>query len=196
MVNNKVAFLVDGAFFMQRFEAINKKLPKVIDLEKYVQQQISQIQAKTGSDSKDILFRILYYDCLPYEKELKDPSTKAVLPPNKFCEYKKRFIATLKNKDFMALRLGTLSLNGWKLDTYSGKHKPDFKQKGVDMKIGLDMAWMASRKTIDKIALITGDADFISPMKLVRREGILVYLMPMGQKVKAELAEHADFIIN
>jgi uncharacterized LabA/DUF88 family protein len=35
-------------------------------------------------------------------------------------------------------------------------------------------------KTVDKTALVTGDSDFISPMKLARREGIQIYLYPMG----------------
>lgn len=76
------------------------------------------------------------------------------------------------------------------------KAKPDFRQKGVDMKVGLDMAWMASRNTIDKIVLVAGDSDFISPMKLVRREGILIYLYPLGNKLNEKLVEHSDFILN
>lgn len=61
------------------------------------------------------------------------------------------------------------------------------------MKIGLDMAWMAGKRTVDKIVLVTGDSDFISPMKLARREGILIYLYTMKNPVKAELMKHADF---
>ena len=72
---------------------------------------------------------------------------------------------------------------------------PDFRQKGVDMKIGLDIAWMAGKKTVDKIVLITGDSDFIAPMKLARREGIQIYLHPMKNHLKHELISHADFII-
>jgi uncharacterized LabA/DUF88 family protein len=76
------------------------------------------------------------------------------------------------------------------------KALPDFRQKGVDMKIGRDMAWMAGKKTVDKIVFVTRDSDFISPIKLVGREGILIYLYPMGStSLKSQLLEHADFII-
>ncbi len=196
MVNNKIAFLIDGAFFFQRYKNKHGINPTIKDMDNFIKEQLVLIQEKTGSDSKDILFRILYYDCLPFDKEIKIPNTNTIYPTNKnFINYKNRFINQLKKKDFVALRLGILSLNGWKKESFSGKDIPDFKQKGVDMKIGLDMAWMASKKTVDKIALVTGDSDFISPMKLVRREGILVYLITMGHNVKSELCEHADFII-
>lgn len=64
------------------------------------------------------------------------------------------------------------------------------------MKIGLDIAWMASKRTVDKIVLVAGDSDFISPMKFARKEGLMVYLDPMRQpNIKLDLREHADFVI-
>jgi uncharacterized LabA/DUF88 family protein len=98
----------------------------------------------------------------------------------------------------MALRLGDLSFDGWKIDPNNptASPRPDFKQKSVDMKIGLDIAWIASKHIVDKIVLVAGDSDFIAPMKFARREGILVYLDTMGQKnVKIGLKEHADFLL-
>lgn len=97
----------------------------------------------------------------------------------------------------MALRLGHLSFDGWKIDPkHPGELIPDFKQKSVDLKIGLDIAWMASKRTVDKIVLIAGDSDFVAPMKFARKEGLLVYLYPMAQKnIKLVLKEHADFVV-
>lgn len=64
------------------------------------------------------------------------------------------------------------------------------------MKLGLDIAWMSSKRTIDKLVLVAGDSDFVSPMKFARKEGILVYLYPMGQPhLKLILQEHADFVL-
>ena len=64
------------------------------------------------------------------------------------------------------------------------------------MKVGLDMASMATKKIVDKIVLIAGDSDFISPIKFVRKEGLQVYLYSMGHKVKLPLIEHCDFVLN
>jgi len=69
---------------------------------------------------------------------------------------------------------------------------PELKQKHVDIKIGLDVAWLASRRIVDRIALVTADTDFIPAMKFARREGVQVVLVPLGQKPRPDLVEHAD----
>ena len=66
------------------------------------------------------------------------------------------------------------------------------KQKGVDMKIGLDIASLAYKKQVDQIVLIAGDSDFVPAAKLARREGIDFILDPMGKTINAELFEHID----
>lgn len=65
-------------------------------------------------------------------------------------------------------------------------------QKGVDMKIGLDIASMAYKHQVDQIVLISGDSDFVSAAKLARREGIDFILDPLGAPIKPELFEHID----
>ncbi|WP_420987217.1 NYN domain-containing protein, partial [Campylobacter coli] len=55
----------------------------------------------------------------------------------------------------------------------------DIKQKGVDMKIGLDIATLANKHHAEKIILITADSDFIPAVKHARKEGIIVQLDPM-----------------
>lgn len=65
-------------------------------------------------------------------------------------------------------------------------------QKGVDMKIGLDIASLAYKGQVDQIVLISGDSDFVSAAKLARREGIDFVLDPLGAKIKDDLFEHID----
>ena len=60
------------------------------------------------------------------------------------------------------------------------------------MKIGLDVAWLATKRIVDRIILVTGDSDFVPAMKFARREGIQVVLVNMASFVKQELREHAD----
>lgn len=71
----------------------------------------------------------------------------------------------------------------------------DFKlyvdQKGVDMKIGVDIASLAYKQQVDRIVLI-GDSDFVPAAKLARREGIDFVLDPMGNHIKDSLQEHVD----
>ena len=68
----------------------------------------------------------------------------------------------------------------------------EIDQKGVDMKIGLDIASMAYKHQVDQIVLISGDSDFVSAAKLARREGVDFILDPLGAPIKPDLFEHID----
>ena len=69
------------------------------------------------------------------------------------------------------------------------------KQKGVDMKIGIDIASLAYKKQVDRIVLIAGDSDFVPAAKLARREGIDFVLDPLWQNIRPDLHEHIDGMI-
>ena len=66
------------------------------------------------------------------------------------------------------------------------------KQKGVDMRIGLDIASVAYKKQAQRIVLISGDSDFVPAAKLARREGMEFILDPMWAPIKPDLQEHID----
>ncbi len=68
----------------------------------------------------------------------------------------------------------------------------DLKQKGVDMRIGLDIASLTLKKLASTVVLVAGDADFVPAAKLARREGLQFILDPMRQNVPSDLFEHID----
>lgn len=120
-----------------------------------------------------------------------------------------QYLDELKRKRKMALRLGHLSdFSEWRIrprltkDIVSGKLDPtklleedvtyEMKQKGVDMKIGIDIATLALKQLVGKIILVAGDADFIPAAKLARREGIDFVLDPMWTHIHPDLYEHID----
>lgn len=117
-----------------------------------------------------------------------------------------RLIREIKMLDNVAFRAGELSFDGWIIKRRAAEEiiksgralvsddfAPDLKQKGVDMKIGLDVAWLATKNIVEKIILVTADSDMMPAMKFARREGIQVVLVTMGHSsVKRELKEHAD----
>lgn len=120
------------------------------------------------------------------------------------------FFEELSKKRKVALRMGTLSdalahynlkketvkmlLNGKKRieDLTENDFSILIDQKGVDMKIGLDIASLAYKKQVDQIVLISGDSDFVPASKLARREGIDFILDSLGEKVKDDLSLHID----
>lgn len=68
----------------------------------------------------------------------------------------------------------------------------EVKQKGVDMRIGLDIASLSYKRLVSQIVLLSGDSDFVPAAKLARREGIDFILDPMWADIKPDLFEHID----
>ena len=72
---------------------------------------------------------------------------------------------------------------------------PNIEQKGVDLRIGLDIARLALREMVGTLVVVTGDSDFIPAFKFARREGVRVYLHHMGHNISRELKVHTDLIL-
>ena len=194
----KFNILIDGGFFDSRFKALNAGTPPTVyDVKKLVEDVTTSLKAKSAGETEDILFRVFYYDCRPFGGSVPDhanPKKKTDYSKTKSYPLKVKYLEDIAKLERFALRLGELSFTGWKQDI-GGKWKPDFKQKSVDMKFGLDIATMATKHTVDKIVLVAGDSDFIAPIKTARKEGLWVYLYPMGNHIKPALMEHCDFIL-
>jgi len=158
--------------------------------------------------SNEELFRIYCYHCLPYAEREIHPVSRAVVDfsaTRKFTAMS-HFIRDLEVLDNVAFRCGQLSFDGWLIKRTSAMDvirtaraltgndfEPDLKQKHVDMKIGLDVAWLSSKGIVERIILVTADSDFVPAMKFARREGVQVVLVTMGHTlVKRELKVHAD----
>jgi len=68
-------------------------------------------------------------------------------------------------------------------------------KRGVDLRIGLDIARLALRQMVSAFVVVTGDSDLIPAFKFARREGCRVYLDYRGHGVKRALKVHADQIL-
>ncbi|HHZ08905.1 MAG TPA: NYN domain-containing protein [Rhizobiales bacterium] len=144
------------------------------------------------------LLRVLYYDCAPYAGKVKLP-----VSGNEH-EFKgsDSWLRDLAARDLFAVRRGVLKFRGFKPKTIpiaaaqlsDADFKPDFEQKGVDMRIGLDIANQAAMKSVDRIVLITGDTDCLPAMKHARISGVQVVLVSLpNHKVAPELLWHSDY---
>jgi len=72
---------------------------------------------------------------------------------------------------------------------------PNVEQKGVDLRIGLDIARLALREMVEIIVVVTGDSDLVPAFRFARREGIRVYLDHLGHGVRRDLKAHADIVL-
>lgn len=208
----KTAILVDGGFYRYRAYSIwGEKMPeqRANELHTYCLKH-----TKYKNEPKDNLYRIFYYDCPPIEKKVYHPLLKKQIDLKKesLHSWMNAFLDNLKTKRKVAIRLGELAEKqaeyGLKYSAlkYLANEKKRFQdlteedfslhlsQKGVDMRIGLDIASMAYKKQVDRIILISGDSDFVPAAKLARREGIDFILDPMRAVIKEDLMEHIDGI--
>lgn len=214
-MNKKTAILVDGGFFLKRYRAIHKiKNPDPQKTAKDLWDMCLKHLTQATEEPYD-LYRIFYYDCLPYEKKQHNPVTGNSVDFSKSNQYNFQieFLEELKRKRKVALRLGILE------DRYKWIIKPsitkrlldksidiqnlteddvhfDFSQKQVDMKTGLDIASITLKKQVDQIILISGDSDFVPSAKFARREGVDFLLDPMWNPIKPHLFEHIDGLVS
>ncbi len=111
-------------------------------------------------------------------------------------------------KPNFSLRLGEAVPMGWRLGDRALKSLskttrkiepkdfvPDIKQKGVDLRIGLDIARLSLSHLVDVIVVVTGDSDMVPAFKFARREGLRIYLDHLEHGVRRELKAHADIIL-
>lgn len=188
----KVNVLIDGGFLEQALKKKRKHL-SLKEVDSIVKGALSKLQKKIGKSNTLSLFRVLYYDCFPFEGIKKDPNGKQInFGNNAFSFMKKNFLNEIAKQDRYGLRAGQLSFKGWNTIS-SNNFLPIFQQKGVDMKCGLDIATMSMKKIIDVIIIVSGDSDFIAPLKVARKEGVLVVIYPLGLPIKEELIKHSDF---
>jgi len=66
------------------------------------------------------------------------------------------------------------------------------RQKGVDMRIAIDIASLTLKQQVSTLVLVAGDSDFVPAAKLARREGMEFILDPLWQNVNDDLFEHID----
>lgn len=165
--------------------------------------------SKYNPDESSELYRIFFYDCPPLTKKMHWPISKRAIDLSKTPEAQFRLAVhnELRRVRKVALRLGRLDgasdwrpkqdvlkriVAGENIELTDQDFEIDTKQKGVDMKLGLDVASLAFKRQVNQLILVAGDADFVPATKLARREGIDVVLDPMGGTPATDLMQNVD----
>ena len=190
------AILADGGFVQRRLQTPDSPM----DAERF-REFVKNLRAHHELRNHRML-RVYYYDAHPYPPSLDGGEAQ---PDDQM----KALHDGLSRVPFVSLRLGELRLRknrrevrGPIPDPVNGevtvKAKqlgPAIHQKGVDMRLGLDIAALTLKKQAEIIVLVTGDSDFIPAMKFTRREGAQVFLAPLGAGIRNAMREHADLIL-
>ena len=166
------------------------------------------------------LLRILYYDCPPCKVEGHNP-TPGKEAVQGYHPKSDGWLNQLARSPKMALRLGVLKFRGFRIkekklpknlhnkpkdepiNSRAGDFEPYFVQKGVDMRIGIDIATYSLGRMVDSILLISGDADCVPAMKLSRVNGVSVGIVQFSKGsyrgknhyLVPDLIYHADDVV-
>lgn len=199
------AILIDGGFAKRKLGTSQN--PATSDSFRKLVDAISG--APELLDSR--LHRVYYYDSVPLESSEKNPLSGELLEFGKqpIVARSRQLFAQMSRLPLFAIRLGELSFNGWltpekklrrssepQVTISANDLKPHITQKGVDMRIGMDIAALTLKKHAQIIVLVTGDSDFVPAMKFARREGAQLFLAPLGHRIKESMYEHSDRVID
>ena len=205
----RYAILLDGGF-------VTKKLQKQLSRPANADDIVALCDdIRRHEQLKDYeLLRTYYYDAPPSSETIKLPVSGNAhkLAGTERFRHAQSLYDQLELKDGFALRMGETRLSPipWKMKARSARElirtqrelndhdfDLDIGQKGVDIRIGLDMARLALRDTVRAVAVVTGDSDFVPAFRFVRREGVKVMLCTLGhQTARRELKAHADFVLS
>lgn len=209
----RTAILVDSAFYQKRANILfgrKSGQSRADELYAYCLRHLRE--RVNGTEQVKSLYRIFVYDCPPSDKTIMHPLTQRSvwLKKSDLYTWTNSFHEALTHKRKVALRMGELleSTAGYVLksdalkklckkqitvdDLTEADFQLDIQQKGVDMRIGLDISSLAYKRQVDQIILIAGDSDFVPAAKHARREGIDFILDPMWHNIKPSLNEHID----
>lgn len=184
----RIAILIDGGNLRIRTQQAGLQ---------HVPDHIERVALACQMPDEQIV-RILYYDCAPYVGQAKLPVSGTMRSFNG----SDAWLRELARRDLFAVRLGVLKFRGFVPKNVplssnaltDADFKPTFEQKGVDMRIGLDIAQYANARAVERIVLITEDTDCIPAMKHARKAGLQIVLMRLPTtRLAPELKEHSDF---
>jgi uncharacterized LabA/DUF88 family protein len=203
--------MVDAEFFLKRARRLFGVLAPNLAASKLHSLALDHLNDNKGRRLSR-LYRIFVYDAPPaaWRGHTAIGKKSIDLSESATALWRREFHEALRGMRKVALRMGEIPTNQirWQLkpsalkDLTNSKREwqtmtdDDFKlelrQKGVDMRLGLDIASLAFKQQVNQIVLISGDADFAPAAKLARREGIDFVLDPMWSTIRSDLFEHID----
>lgn len=204
------AVLLDAGFVKRKLHSLYSPLEAA-----NIEQLVSAIRAHALL-REHRLHRVYFYDAVPLSKAVDHPVTGEVIEYGATEVYQRNasLLRAVAQLPHVALRQGELQHDGWmakwnslakgkkynkdadELTLKSSDLKPVIRQKGVDMRIGMDIAALTLKKHVDVVVLVTADSDFVPAMKFARREGAQLYLFSLGHGIKDDVTANADYIIS
>jgi uncharacterized LabA/DUF88 family protein len=204
----RYAILLDGGFLIRKLceRTRPRTFPDAADVEA-VATAIAAHSCVAGLTR----LRVYFYHAHPATGILRNPISgiETNLARTDVHHQHENILERLELRPDFALRLGNTSTREWKLGERALRSLlqsprliepndliPNIEQKGVDLRIGLDIARLALTRSVQSIVAVTADSDFVPAFKFARREGLRVFLCHFDHPIKRELRAHTDDVIH
>lgn len=187
----KTALLIDGGYLRANAQKASKTYD-IVFIESF---------SRLCPVPSEYLFRVFYYDAPQFRGSIPLP----VSGKSKTFQSSDQWLTDLAKRERFAVRRGSIGFRGWKpknipINTSPLRDEdfvPVFEQKGVDMRIGLDIAEFSEKRSVERILVVSGDTDMVPALKRARKAGLevgMVQLPPPAFRLHDDLMAHCDFI--
>ena len=200
----KYAILIDAGFMKRKLGSRTRPF----DIQG-VTEFIATVRAHAALATMQ-LYRIYWYDAPPLTITVTRPLSggRVNFGTTPLARSSAELLEALRVLPFISIRRGELAFRGWKVrqgrlppdaprvSLSAADIEPNVHQKGVDMRLGLDIAALSLKAHVGAIVLVAGDSDFVPAMKFARREGVQILLVTFGHPVRPGMREHSDLLLD
>ncbi len=157
----KTALLIDGRYF----ESVKRNFGVTrINLELLSDNIIREFNTEAER------FRTYYYDALPWVGDPPEPDDLDRRAK------KQSYLDKIKLLKRFEVRYGRVQKTKSRCDNCHSEHT-DYNQKLVDVWFSIDLIYLAWKKTVDSIVILTGDSDFTPAVRVSKEAGAMIYLV-------------------
>lgn len=203
----RFALLLDGAFVVKKLQ--ERSRARTFPDADAIEVECNRIRGHNQLSQLELL-RVYFYHARPATDTITNPLSRQTtnLATTGIYRQHESLLDRLEMKPDFALRLGETVAYDWKIGDRAMKSMlqtpravtpqdlvPDIQQKGVDLRIGLDIARLSLRQVVSHLVVVTGDSDLVPAFRFARREGLRIYLDHLGHGVRRDLKAHVDRIL-
>ncbi len=159
----KAVLFIDGENFLHKIKEVLEKEGRVTDLTKIDFLGLMKEPLKGLKIGR----KVFYSSKLRYDEKTPKKSEELI-------QFQRRLKTNLEKQGFEFILAGNVRAQEVVVD---GKTKLIFKEKGVDVKIAVDMVSLACDRKVEMAVLCSSDSDLQPAVKELRKRGIeVIYL--------------------
>ena len=202
----RVAILIHGGFLRPELRQASARAVTRKDVLAYVDGRLRRLPRDDAA-----LFRTFVYDAKPLKGSAQhsiDGTTHRLGDSMPATETHNLF-ASLEQPPGLTVRLGALRQDGWGLGKAELRARkalpaavtardlvPTIRQSGVEAAMATDLSVLALKRQVDAVVLVSGDPAIEPAVQPARREGLQVFLDPLGRPPSRGLLGCVDGVLD